>query len=114
MPYLSIRTNQTLSDTEQQGLMEEASAHIAGALEKSESYVMVAIESEASMLFAGNSAPMAYLEVKSIGLPESATSELSQGLCALIADRLEIDQGRIYIEFANAERHMWGWSGATF
>jgi len=32
----------------------------------------------------------------------------------LIKQQLGIDESRVYIEFSNPERHMWGWNGATF
>jgi phenylpyruvate tautomerase PptA (4-oxalocrotonate tautomerase family) len=114
MPYLTIRTNQAVDDAAQQALLQQASAKVAQLLGKPESYVMVSIEAARPMLFAGSAEPLAYLELKSIGLPDSATTELSAGLCQLIGDTLSIEQSRIYIEFANAERHMWGWNGATF
>lgn len=66
------------------------------------------------MLFGGSDEPTAYLELKSIGLPQEATTALSGALCDLISEHLEISKDRIYIEFANAERKMWGWNGATF
>ena len=81
---------------------------------KPESYVMVNIEDKQTLVFAGNNLPAAYLELKSLGLPEAETTDLSSSLCAFINETLDIDTGRIYIEFSNAERHMWGWKGGTF
>jgi phenylpyruvate tautomerase PptA (4-oxalocrotonate tautomerase family) len=114
MPYLKIQTNQSLSPAERQTLLQKASAEVAEQLGKSENYVMVAIEADQDMLFAGSSEPLAYLELKSIGLPEETTAQLSASLCQLLSTELGIEQNRIYIEFANAARHLWGWDGATF
>lgn len=114
MPYLSIQTNQALDEPIQQELMQKASALVAAKLGKSESYVMVAIKPDTPMLFAGNDTPVAYLEMKSIGLPDTSTGELSSGLCTLLSDMLGLDQGRIYIEFSKSERHLWDWNGSTF
>lgn len=114
MPYLKIQTNQPLDDMQQQALLEKASALVAEQLGKPENYVMVAIEAGQNMLFAGTHGPLAYLELKSIGLPATATGDLSSHLCALIAQELDIEKNRIYIEFADAPRHMWGWDGKTF
>ena len=114
MPYLSIQTNLSVPKAQQQELMQQASSLLASELGKAESYVMVAMQPETTMLFAGNEAPTAYLEMKSIGLPEEATGRLSARLCSLVADTLQVDQSRIYIEFSNAQRHLWGWSGGTF
>lgn len=114
MPYLKIQTNQNLDDSRQSALLKQASQTVAQQLGKPESYVMVALETDVPMLFAGNDAPLAYLELKSIGLPGSATAKLSQALCALMAERLDVAQDRVYIEFADAAPQMWGWNGDTF
>ena len=114
MPFLKIQTNQPLDGTHQQALMEKASALVAAQLGKPENYVMVAIEAGQNMLFAGTNSPLAYLELKSIGLPESSTTDLSDHLCTLMAQELDIEKNRTYIEFTDAPRHMWGWDGKTF
>ena len=114
MPLLKIQTNQTLDEQQQSELLSEASHLVAHELGKPESYVMVAIEPPIPMSFAGNTDPTAYLELKSIGLPESKTKNLSNALCNLMENKTRIDKERIYIEFADAARAMWGWNGGTF
>lgn len=74
---------------------------------------MVALAPPVPMLFAGSNEPTAYLELKSIGLPEPRTAELSKTLCHLMTE-LNISQNRVYIEFTDAPRAMWGWDGKTF
>jgi phenylpyruvate tautomerase PptA (4-oxalocrotonate tautomerase family) len=114
MPYLHIRTNVSVEPAQQSASLARCSTAVAEALGKSERYVMVSLEAGQAMRFAGDDAPCAYLELKSIGLPEARSAELSATLCALIEAQLQIPQQRIYIEFADAARHMWGWNGATF
>jgi len=114
MPYLLVQTNQSIDAGQQNDLLAEASRCIAEQLGKPEQYVMVSLQHNQPMLFAGNDAPLAYLELKSIGLPEDSTAQISKALCQLIQHRLGIDTNRIYIEFSSAERHMWGWKEATF
>lgn len=114
MPLLKILTNQNIPEDRKQALLHGASEQVAALLGKPERYVMVSLARNDSMLFAGSDAPLAYLELKSIGLPANRTGELSQALCALIHRDLGIDNDRIYIEFANATGAMWGWNGATF
>ena len=114
MPYLKIQTNKPINDSDSHSLLPKASSLVAEKLGKPESYVMVAIDPPQPMLFAGSADPTAYLELKSIGLPESRTADLSQALCQLVADELGIATNRIYIEFADAPRSMWGWDGHTF
>ena len=114
MPYLKIQTNAEIPADQAETIMKRLSGAVAGALNKSERYVMVALEAGAPMLLGGVAAPCAYLELKSIGLPEELTPGLSQILCETIRAELNIPGDRIYIEFANAPRHLWGWNGGTF
>ncbi len=114
MPYLHIQTSQTLGEPQQTVLLQDASRTVAELLGKPERYVMVALSAGIPMLFAADSAPSAYLELKSIGLPESRTAELSAALCRLLESQLHIPPERIYIEFSNAARNLWGWNSATF
>ena len=112
MPLLQLTTNQAVE--EKTGTCQQLSRQIAALLGKPESYVMVILKDCQSMTFAGNSEPTAFLELKSLGLPENQTSELSQQLCAITGERLNIEPNRIYIEFSSPERHMWGWDNRTF
>ena len=114
MPYLRIQTNRRLADSERPALLQAASRTVADALGKPERYVMVALEDGVPMIFAGDETPLAYLELKSIGLPESRTAELSAVLCDFVVERLDISTDRIYIEFADAPRSFWGWNRGTF
>lgn len=112
MPLFKITTNSKIEDL--QSFAEKSSLTIANILGKPESYVMVQVEDEACIMFAGNHQPCALLEIKSLGLPENSTADLSSRLCDFIKQQLEIDTARIYIEFSSPERHMWGWDKRTF
>lgn len=116
MPLISIKSS--ISQPESaivEGLLTTLSAKLAKHLGKPESYVMTAFESDIKMTFAGNFDPVCYVEVKSIGnMKPEQTKAMSQDFCQLIEDKLGVSQQRIYIEFADAQRSMWGWNGGTF
>ena len=112
MPLLELTTNTNIDDV--QPLAKQASRLAADILGKPESYVMVKIMPEQSLIFAGSDEPAAHVKLKSLGLPEKDTAELSAKICDFISAELGIKSARIYIEFANPERHMWGWSSKTF
>ena len=112
MPLLEISTNTQIDSP--QNIAELASKLTAEMLGKPESYVMVRIHPEQTLIFAGNNEPAAHVKLKSLGLPENHTAEFSDNICSFISSTLGIDSARIYIEFANPERHMWGWDGRTF
>ena len=114
MPVLKIETNAPAADGAGTALLQAASRLVADALGKPERYVMVSLQANPRMLFAGDDAPLAYLELKSIGLPESRTAELSAILCKFMDEQLGVTADRVYIEFADAPRAMFGWNGGTF
>lgn len=112
MPLLEITTNTTVENS--LDIAEQASALTAEILGKPESYVMVKILPEQTLILAGTNEPAAHVKLKSLGLPEDKTTDYSASLCAFISNNFAIDSARIYIEFANPQRHMWGWDNRTF
>ena len=114
MPLLKIQTNVVLDSDAGKALVAEASHAVAGLLGKPERSVMVSLETAVTMAFGGDSSPLAYLEMKSIGLPQGRTSALSKALCELMNKALGVPADRIYIEFADAQGALWGWNGGTF
>lgn len=114
MPYISIQTNQSIDANKSEELLQKFSHATAEILGKPESYVMVALQTGTAMSFAGNTDPAAYIQLKSLGLPESSTTDFSQAICNLVNTELQISPDRIYIEFSGPDRHMWGWNNNTF
>lgn len=114
MPLLKIQTSQPVDADKKRALAADASKAVADMLGKPERYVMISIEENPAMLFGGSDDPLAYLELKSIGLPDSKTGEYSAALAALLDRHLGLPADRVYIEFADAPRAMWGWNGGTF
>jgi len=112
MPVLHIQTNLSIANKAE--LLSKASTTIASALNKPESYVMVVLTDDQTMCFAGSDDPLAYLELKSLGLPTAQTALLSSTLCQFLHQELEIDSTRVYIEFSAPERSMFGWNSSTF
>ncbi|MDQ6969139.1 MAG: phenylpyruvate tautomerase MIF-related protein [Mariprofundus sp.] len=112
MPCLLIHTNVAVSD--QTRFLSRCSSEVAAALGKPESYVLIELNDNKAMMFAGSDAPLAFLELKSLGLTNGQTADLSARLCAFIQSELGIDPARVYIEFVAPERTMFGWNGGTF
>lgn len=111
MPYLNIKTNQTVADPAE--LAKVASKAVAQASGKPESYVMVAVESDITMTFGGSDAPTAFLDYRSLGLPGDRKA-LSTALCTLIEQQIGVSGSRTYISMTDAERQNWGWDHSTF
>jgi len=112
MPVLQISTNVTVDDKD--AMAKQASSLVAELLGKPESYVMICINANADMVFAGASDPCAHLVLKSLGLPETKTKIYSEKLCTFIEQQIGVAPSRTYIEFISPERHMFGWNSGTF
>ena len=114
MPYLNIQTNLPLTRRAERIVLRNASVLIATELGKPEEFVMLALQDNVHMLFAGNDEPVAFLELKAIGLPVRRTKALCAKLCDLVERHLGIPSSRVYVKFIDVRRGMWGWKGDTF
>ena len=113
MPYLKIQTNLPHLKQTGRGLLKEASALIARELEKPEAYVMVALEDNSPMTFAGSDDPAAFLELRAIGLPMKKNRQLCKVLGELVSQHLGVPSERIFVNFADIPPSDWGWKGDT-
>jgi len=114
MPLLRIQTNVDVDEDRQRALLTDASTCIASALSKPEQYVMVVVEAGQAMMFAAREDAAALVELRSIGLPQARTPELSEALCGLLQERLGIPSDRVFINFLDVPRALWGWNNRTF
>ena len=114
MPYLKIQTNLPVAKKAERIVLKTASTLVSKLLGKPESYVMIALQPDTAMLFAGTDDPVAFLELKAVGLPVNKTKALSEALCTLIEDHLGVTPKRVYVKFINVKKGMWGWQGDTF
>lgn len=114
MPCLIVKTSQTINNVDKNTICLSLSKLTAELLGKPESYVMILFDDKTTMTMSGSTEPSAYIELKSINLAEDQTSFLSDNLCQQLSELLKIPADRIYIEFTNAQRHLWGWDKKTF
>ena len=116
MPLIKIKSSVPKANSSViESLLKSLSFKTAKHFCKPESYVMTAFESDVQMTFGGTFDPVCYVEVKNIGkMTPEQTKSISKDFCQEIKDKLGVSPSRIYIEFSNAEKPMWGWNGGTF
>ena len=116
MPLIKVQSsvaNPKKADIE--SLLTTLSAKVAKHFSKPESYVMTIFESDIPMTFGGTFEPVCYVEIKNIGtMSSNQTKAMSEDFCQVIEDKLGVAANRIYIEFNDAQRHLWGWNKGTF
>jgi phenylpyruvate tautomerase PptA (4-oxalocrotonate tautomerase family) len=114
MPLLRIVTSANAAERERAPLLGELSRFLAEKLRKPESYVMTSLVTDATMTFAGTTDPACSVELKNIGsFTPKETRDLSAELCKRLEAALGVPPARIYIEFTNAQGHLWGHDGET-
>ena len=114
MPYFNIDTNQDFSSEATQEIMQKASSFLAELVGKPESFVMVSIKPGVPLIFGGTHDPCAFVRLKSIGLPHNRCTEFSEKICDFIQQELDVSKDRIFIDFKDLERRLFGWNGKTF
>ncbi len=114
MPYLKLNTNATITSEQSSQLLGHLSKAMAQETGKPERYVLVEINENKAMIFAGSNDLLAYLECKSIGLSTGQAKSISAVVSNILKESLLISGDRIYIEFSNCPGEFWGWNGSTF
>lgn len=114
MPYLSIHTNANLAAVRQSELLAAASKIAALHLGKPEEYMMVSVTPVGHLIFGGSETPGAFLELRSIRVPDGKRNLLCAELIDLIASKCGIAKNRIYLVMVDVEAKLWGYDGKTF
>nr|VFJ61572.1 MAG: Phenylpyruvate tautomerase PptA, 4-oxalocrotonate tautomerase family [Candidatus Kentron sp. DK] len=114
MPYLNIQTNVTVDAAREKAILTGISTTAAEKMGKPVRYVMATMETGRAMVLGGDDSPLAFVDLKGIGLTESGAAELSRTLCQSLSSELGIPPDRVYIVFSDIPRAMWGWNNGTF
>ena len=114
MPLLRIQTNVAVPEDKADALLSQGTDLIVNEMNKPREYVQVVVESEAVIAFAGTRDASAFVELRSLGLPEETAKILSEKICALLEAELAVSPARVFINFFDFPRPMWGWGGKTF
>jgi len=114
MPYVNVSTNVVLNAKAQKDLALKLSARASELTGKPEQWVMARVQAGVTLCHGGSFDPAAYVEFKSIGLNEGVCADQSAGLTEVLTSEIGVPAERVYIEFKNLERCLFGWNGATF
>ena len=114
MPLLRIQTNVAVSEDKADALLSQGTDLIVNVMNKPREYVQVVLGPEVAIAFAGSRVASAFVELRSLGLPEDTAKLLSEKICDLLEVELAIPPARVFINFFDFPRPMWGWNGKTF
>ena len=100
MPLLKIQVSEEVSSEKVEVLLERGTDLV--------------VEPGMAMAFGGEAGNSALVELRSLGLPEDMARELSAGICGMLEGELGVPAERVFINFFDFPRPMWGWDGKTF
>lgn len=114
MPFISTKTNKTLTKENKLKLKEAFGKAIELLPGKTEKWLMLSFEGEASMAFHGDAeSDMAFLTVALVGkAPAEAYDALTARICEILGEELSIAPDMIYIKYEETDH--WGWNNINF
>lgn len=114
MPYISTKTNVTISKEKETIIKEKLGKAIELIPGKSESWLMCSFDGEQSLYFKGDgSSNIAFIEVKIFGKStKEAYAALTEKITEIVSEELSISSDQIYVKYE--EVSVWGWNGVNF
>jgi phenylpyruvate tautomerase PptA (4-oxalocrotonate tautomerase family) len=114
MPLMTIRSAAKIDDTAVSSMLSACSAKLAELLAQPEAYVMTLFDRPASMTMAGTANPCCLVEIRSVvKLSSDQTQAMAQAFCPMLAEHLGVPPNRIFLNFTDFPRTMWGFNGST-
>jgi len=114
MPLLALHTSVPVPADGREELLKILSKITAETIGKPETYVMVTLR-EGAVMLGGEEINGAFVDVRSIGgLGPDVNARISEQVCLLLLDKLQIPQERVYLNFSEVAHTDWGHDGRTF
>lgn len=113
MPFIDCKFSKQLTAEEKQNV-KSGLGKLVSILHKPESYLMVGIDDNYDLYFAGKKLSSgAYISISLFGNPAPADCEkMTSAVCGLLKDELGIDGASVYITYQGIEN--WGYDGSNF
>ena len=114
MPLLIIRSAAKIDDTAVSSMLAASSAKLAALLAQPEDYVMTLFDRANGMTMAGTAEPCCLVEVRSVvNLRSDQTRAVAQAFCLMLGGHLGVPPNRIFLNFTDFSKTMWGFNGST-
>ncbi len=114
MPYINLKTTKKVSDDKCTAIKAAFGKAIGCFPGKSEAYLMVCIEDEKKIWFAGDdSKDSAVVDVQLLGsVNSSASQDMTAEVCKILERELGILPSQVYVKYEGYDD--WGWNGRNF
>ena len=114
MPYIDLKTTVSMNAEQEDAVKTAFGKAIECFPGKTESWLMVGIDSGKKLWFRGdNSVDSAMIDVSLLGSVDKASSEkMTKELCAVMESQLGISPERVYVKYSGYSD--WGWNNGNF
>ena len=114
MPLIKLEVSNKITDSQCEQLLPRLSKMLEATTGKPEKYIMATLGKTVSLM-AGEQGSAAFADIRGIGgLTPPVNKKISEALCALLKETLDIPPDRIYITFTDVPAENWGFNGDTF
>lgn len=113
MPFINVKTNLPVAPAQESALKAELGRKISALPGKTERWLMVGVEPQYHLWFAGSDAPAAMVSVSLYGdAPAEACSALTSAVTETLQAHLSLSPERVYVRYSSHAQ--WGWNGENF
>lgn len=114
MPLMTIRSAAKIDDDAVSPMLSACSAKLAELLTQPEAYVMTLFERATGMTMAGTANPCCLVEIRSVvPFTSDQTRAMARTFCPMLAEYLGVPPNRIFLNFTDFAKNMWGFNGST-
>lgn len=112
MPFIELKTNQSIDDVKE-AVKTELGKAITAIAGKSEAWLMVELEGNKDMYFKGSSEPCAMFEVAIFGTAsDDEYDDLTKRICEISEKNLGVPADRTYVKYSEIDN--WGYNNFNF
>ena len=112
MPYINLTTTEKINDQTAKALKEQLGEAISLLPGKTEQWLMINLDGEKTLSFAGVFEPCAIADIAIFGSSTSdAYNKLTAKVTEILEENLNLPADKIYVSYS--ERNIWGWNGSN-
>ena len=113
MPFINITTTEKVTDDKKNLIEKKLTEAITLLPGKSPSHLMCAVEDGVSMMFHGDKAPTAFVEVKILGKStREAYGKLTERVCEILDEEIGVSPEFCYVKYEEVVN--WGFNKFMF
>ncbi len=113
MALIRFETNTNVSEDRVKIIVNNLTKAVARVTGEPETEIRVEIAGNRRMRMAGSDEPIAHIEIRNVEIPKERAKEITQAVCPVIEDAMDIQDRNIYIAVVSRRNSMWRVNGSA-